>query len=129
MLKILRVKPWSIKFSLDGRKYIIKDTGDGCDSITTLFSFESDEKGKYTVTPLKSCYGSFYAHRWVDMTKTYAQMDKTAFLQKLCVKGFGEAISVSGDGFIKADKMKRISQRLEEMCDELDAIMKELEAL
>lgn len=96
LLKITKVKPWSICFDYDGKHYLIHgnyELGEG--SWQTLYERELDANGKYTLNFIKHCnhgpdnVSRDYIKRQNGNTIVYRNIDKEYFIGKLIDRGFG----------------------------------------
>ena len=95
LLKITKVKPWSICFDYDGTHYLIhgqSECGEG--SWQKLYIRELDKNGKYNLTFLKTCGNADeyvardYIKRQRGKTIVYRNIDRDFFAYKLTKRGF-----------------------------------------
>jgi len=128
-IKILKIKPWMIKFSVNGQKYFIKDTGETFEPVTSLFKFDCDETGHYKTEHVKSIYGSFdpfYLTR-CGHGCSYKHIDTTAFIGKLLSYGLNPGIDQDiADRCKKEAEIERIQWKIDRANDELERLKKQL---
>lgn len=95
LLKITKVKPWTIYFDYDNKHYMIHgnyEIGEG--SWQTLYEREFDKNGKYTLTFIKHCpyatddVAKDYIKKQRGVTFVYRNIDKIYFTQRLIKRGF-----------------------------------------
>lgn len=107
--KILKIKPWMIKFSFDGQRYFIKE--EDCEEpIIVFYKFDCDNTGKYQTTYMDSHYGSL---TWLNHIRglTYRDYDKEYIINKLVEYGFNFGLSEDEFDYLslwcQVDKIKR----------------------
>lgn len=99
LLKITRVRPWSICFDYEDKHYLIHgsyEMGEG--SWQELYERELNECGKYKLTCLKSCgyakddVAEDYVKKQQGKTIVYSHIDKGYFAYKLTKRGFATGV-------------------------------------
>ena len=99
LLKITRVRPWSICFDYNGKDYLIHgsyECGEG--SWQELYSRELDVNGKYNLTHIKDCafaddnVSDDYIVKQRGKTIVYRNVYKKFFAYKLTKRGFATGI-------------------------------------
>lgn len=98
LLKITRVRPWSILFDYGDKHYLIHgsyEMGEG--SWQELYERELDANGKYNLLRLKTVNGDDdvkqdYIERQRGNTIVYKNIDKEYFAYKLAKRGFATGI-------------------------------------
>lgn len=99
LLKITRVREWSICFDYDGKHYLIHgsyEMGEG--SWQELYERELDKNGKYNLTHLKNCayakddVADDYIKKQQGKTIVYSHIDKGYFAYKLTKRGFATGV-------------------------------------
>ena len=98
LLKITRVRPWSILFDCGDKHYLIHgsyEMGEG--SWQELYERELDANGKYNLHRLKTVNGDDdvkydYIKRQRGNTVVYKNIDKEYFAYKLTKRGFATGI-------------------------------------
>ena len=98
LLKITRVKPWSILFDYNDKHYLIHgsyEMGEG--SWQELYERELDANGKYNLIHLKTVNGDddvkyYYIKSQRGNTIVYKNIDKENFVYKLTKRGFATGI-------------------------------------
>lgn len=98
LLKVKRVRDWSICFDYDDKHYLLhgtSETGEG--SWQELYERELDKNGKYKLTFISNKYGDDYVaydyiKRQNGKTIVYSLIDKEFFSYKLTKRGFATGI-------------------------------------
>lgn len=124
-LKIIKIKPWMIKFKIDDKIYFIKDGDDAYEHYKTLYRYiPTDDKGHYKTEALKGSFGDLNISDFVVRKpgQTYSQIDPERFFAALSWYLFGEAVGMSKDDVerynlehrknILKDKIKRLEREL-----------------
>lgn len=115
-LKMIKIKPWMIKFKIDDKIYFIKDGDDAYEYYKTLYRYiPTDDKGHYRTEALKGSIGSLNVGDFVSRKpgQTYRDVDSRKFWAALAWYDFGEAIGMSDENVIA---FKRERQKI--MCEE-----------
>ena len=99
LLKITKVRPWSILFDYDNEHYLIHGSSEfGEGSWQEFYKRELNEHGKYNLTHLKNhAYADEhvsydYIKRQRGHTIVYKNIDKEYFAYKLTKRGFATGI-------------------------------------
>ena len=98
LLKITKVRDWSILFDYDGKHYLLHGTREiGELDRQELYERNLNQNGKYDLEYKNSCYGTEYVSRDYIKSKSsktivYNQIDKDFFAYKLTKRGFAEGI-------------------------------------
>nr|DAR46291.1 MAG TPA: hypothetical protein [Caudoviricetes sp.] len=98
LLKITKVRDWSILFDYDGKHYLLHGTGEsGEPDRQELYERNLNQNGKYDLEYKNVCYGTEYVSRDYIKSKSnktivYNQIDKDFFAYKLTKRGFAEGI-------------------------------------
>jgi hypothetical protein len=59
LLKITKIKPWAIHFSYDGKKYLLHESTQDCETSLTLFE-KIYTNEKFSLIAIKSKYGGMF---------------------------------------------------------------------
>lgn len=111
ILKILKIKPWMIKFKIDDHIYFIKSVDDLFESGKQLFEYiPVGNKGHYKTECLAGSYGDLNVSDFVIMKRgqTYKQIDLCKFWAALAWFGFGEVVGMSSDNIEWFKRQHRI---------------------
>ena len=122
ILKVIKIKPWMIKFKIDDVIYFIKDGDETFEHYKTLYKYiPTDDKGHYKTEALKSSYGDLNISDFVSLKpgQTYRDIDGRKFCAALAWYNFGEAVGMSDDN-IKAFKCERQKIMCEEKIEKLE---------
>ena len=99
LLKITRVRPWSICFDYDNKHYLIHGSSEmGEGSWQELYKRDLDVNGKYKLTHLKNCsyakevVADDYIKQQPGKTIVYQNVDKEYFAYKLTKRGFATGV-------------------------------------
>lgn len=98
LLKITKVRDWSILFDYDGKHYLLHGTGEsGEPDRQELYERNLNQNGKYDLEYKNACHGTEYVSRDYIKSKSsktivYNQIDKDFFAYKLTKRGFAEGI-------------------------------------
>lgn len=114
-LKMIKIKPWMIKFKIDDKIYFIKDGDDAYEHYKTLYRYiPTDDKGHYKTEALKGSIGSLNVGDFVSRKpgQTYRDIDGRKFWAALAWYDFGEAVGMSEENVIA---FKRERQKI--MCE------------
>ena len=122
ILKILKIKPWMIKFRIDDQIYFIKQIDEIYEHGKMLWKYiPLDNKGHYKTECLKHSCGDLNISDFV--TKKYGQTYRDINLRKfwaaLAWDNFGEAVGMSTEN-INAFKRERQKIMCEEKIAELE---------
>lgn len=98
LLKVTRVRDWSICFSYDGKNYLIHgcyECGEG--SWQDFYTRELDEKGRYTLDFIKCSDGDeqvkyYYFDTAMNKTLVYSRINKNDFAYMLTKNGFATGV-------------------------------------
>lgn len=115
-LKMIKIKPWMIKFKIDDVIYFIKDGDETFEHYKTLYRYiPTDDKGHYKTEALKGSYGDLNISDFVSLKPglTYRDIDGRKFWAALAWYNFGEAVGMSEENVIA---FKRERQKI--MCEE-----------
>lgn len=134
LLKITRVRNWSICFDYDNKHYLIhgkSEAGEG--SWQELYERELDEHGKYELTFIANKYGDDYVtndfiKNQRGKTIVYALIDKNFFAYKLTKRGFAAGIFES-EVARQNDEILKLRSELntyEDKCREIRKMINEL---
>lgn len=121
-LKILKIKPWMIKFKIDDQIYFIKDGDNVYEYAKQLYRYiPTDDKGHYKTECLKGTFGSLNVSDFVTRKngQTYRDIDTHKFLAALAWYNFGEAVGMSEED-IKAFKTERQKIMWKEKIEKLE---------
>ncbi|MEE1503675.1 MAG: hypothetical protein UGF89_05450 [Acutalibacteraceae bacterium] len=114
LLKITKVRPWSICFDYDGVHYLLKgksELGEG--DWQDLYERELDHNGKYILNKLGCCEFApervdvDYVKKQKGRTLVYSQIDKAFFAYKLTKRGFATGVM--------ENKIKEVAERIAEV--------------
>lgn len=127
LLKITRVRPWSILFDYGDKHYLIHgsyETGEG--SWQELYERELDTNGKYNLLRLKTVDGDDdvkqdYIKRQRGKTIVYRNVDKAYFSYKLTKRGFATGVMES----VVKEEQKHIN-RVEKQIKKHEEIIRQL---
>ena len=144
-IKILKIKPWMIKFKVTTisdytrnpieKIYFIKDGDEWGESTFSLYEYSKlDDKGHYTTKPLAGRYGFFNVDDFVIWKNgmTYKKIDTTNFLAALAECGFGEYVGMDEDLITRykvLNKQNRLKARWNRLKDEMDKVEAELKEI
>lgn len=98
LLRITRVRDWSICFDYNDKHYLLHGTSEiGEGSWQELYERELDKNGKYQLNFISNKYGDDYvAHDYIKRqsgkTIVYSLIDKDFFAYKLTKRGFATGI-------------------------------------
>lgn len=124
-IKILKIKPWMIKFKVDDQIYFIKDTDEIYESSKQLFRYiPFDNKGHYKTELLYTSSGSLNIYDFVTRKhgQTYKDIDLNKFCAALAWYNFGEFVGMNKEDITKHKTEHRII-----ICREkIDKLEKEL---
>lgn len=115
-IKIIKIKPWMIKFSVDDNKYMIHENDDFYEPSYSLYKFESDKNGRYKLTYLAGQSG--HIHGYDSRTKhgePYKNIDIIQFIAQLCYDGFAQYVGVDkeyAECVLAIYKLKQIDKEL-----------------
>ena len=116
ILKILKIKPWMIKFKVNNQIYFIKQTDEAYECSKQLFKYiPIDDKGHYKTELLYTSYGDLNVGDFVTrkIGQTYRDIDRRKFLAALAWYNFGEFVGMSKEDI---SEYKRERQKI--MCEE-----------
>lgn len=127
LLKITRVRPWSICFDYGDKHYLIHgsyEMGEG--SWQELYERELDTNGKYNLLRLKTVDGDDdvkqdYIKRQRGKTIVYRNVDKAYFSYKLTKRGFATGVMES----VVKEEQKHIN-RVEKQIKKHEEIIRQL---
>lgn len=127
LLKITRVRPWSICFDYDNKHYLIHgsyEMGEG--SWQELYERKLDTNGKYNLLRLKTVDGDDdvkqdYIKRQRGKTIVYRNVDKAYFSYKLTKRGFATGVMES----VVKEEQKHIN-RVEKQIKKHEEIIRQL---
>ena len=129
MIKIIKVKPWMIKFKIDDKVYFIKDTSDDGESIVGCFEFIlTDKYGHYTVRHISSKFGLWSVTHYLGKFNTYSQIDLTRFITKLVTEGLMSLDDVDKSYYDPDSLIKEKIAKLEEKIHQHEAEIEKLKA-
>ena len=130
-LKVIKIKPWMIKFKIDDKIYFIKNNDEYGEYSKTLYRFiPTDNKGHYKTEAIKGSIGKLNISDFVIRKpgQTYSQIDPERFLAALSWNLFGEAVGMDEKDVEKyilehrknilKDKIKKLTHELS--CVKLD---------
>ena len=115
-LKILKIKPWMIKFQIDNQIYFIKSVDDAYEHCKQLYKYVPlDNKGHYKTECLKGSFGDLNISDFVTRKygQTYRDLDLRKFWAALAWYDFGEAVGMSKENVAA---FKREHQKI--VCEE-----------
>lgn len=98
LLKITKVKNWSILFDYDSKYYLLHGIEEyGEPDRQELYERNLNQNGKYDLEYQGTCYGTAYVSRDYIKSKNrktivYNQIDKDFFAYKLTKRGFAKGI-------------------------------------
>lgn len=125
ILRILKIKPWMIKFKIDDQIYFIKDCDETYEHFKTLYKYiPTDNKGHYKTEVLKHSAGNLNTNDFVTYKRgrTYKDADLRKFWSALAWYNFGEIVGMSAENI---SAFKRERQKI--MCEEkIEKLEKEL---
>jgi len=134
LLKITRVRDWSICFDYDDKHYLLHGTSEaGEGSWQELYERELDENGKYRLDFVSNKYGDDYVacdyiKNQRGKTIVYSLIDKKYFAYKLTKRGF--ATGIFEDVVLKQkEEILNLQTELkvyEDKCRELKSKIREL---
>lgn len=113
LLKITKVRDWSVLFDYDGKHYLLHGTGEsGEPDRQELYERTLNQNGKYDLEYKNACYGTEYVSRDYIKSKSnktivYNQIDKDFFAYKLTKRGFAKGIM--------EDKVKYENDRIDKI--------------
>ena len=134
LLKVTKVRDWSICFDYDDKHYLLhgtSETGEG--SWQELYERELDKNGKYKLTFISNKYGDDYVaydyiKRQNGKTIVYSMVDKDFFVYKLTKRGF--ATGIFEDEVIKQKgKISKLRDELKTYEDKCRDIRNKINAL
>ena len=105
ILKVIKIKPWMIKFKINDQIYFIRESAESSHSYALWKYDPTDNKGHYKVECLESAYGNLRISDFVPIKRgqTYRGIDSYKFLMALAYKGFGKAVGMCEEDI---DKLK-----------------------
>jgi hypothetical protein len=134
LLRITRVRDWSILFDYGDKHYLIHgkyECGEG--SWQELYERELDNNGRYSLNYIKNITGDEYVIKdyiknWNKKSIVYSQINKEYFAYKLVKRGFAHGIY---EDLIEGDKeqIRLLKGQLREYEDECRKIRSKINKL
>ena len=115
LLKITKVKTWSIYFDYDRKHYLLHETCDGYEYVHTLYERNINKKGFWTLDFIKSDYArtsvlNEYIKPLSWQTIVYNQIDKEYFIENLAIHGF-----IKSDEIINKPKINTVQDLISKL--------------
>lgn len=128
ILKIVQIKPWCIKFDVDGQRYFLKE--DNENPTVNLYKFNPiGDKGHYKTEIIGSRFGYLYLSDYISNPykkgRTYKEIDLSQFWGQLACDGFGEILGMSKDDSAYFAKLKKIIECQNKITQLEDSLNKE----
>lgn len=123
MLKITKVRDWSIHFRYYGNRYLLHLSQDGYEEVTTLYEI-NDRKLNPIHSEYDDCMPELYLINWnrrIKVSQPYKQIDIDKFVYDMTWNGF---ISSKFDDEIEMKKSPIYKKKME-----IERLMKEIEVL
>lgn len=98
IFKIKKIKPWSIKFYVDEKLYLIHECSDTYEPKVDFYQFIPGTNGSYELVYLAHRLGELrgYDSR-THQGETYRDIDMVQFINQLCYDGFGKYVGLSDE--------------------------------
>lgn len=131
-LKVIKIKPWMIKFKIDDKIYFIKNNDEYGEYSKTLYRFiPTDNKGHYKTEAIKGSIGELNISDFVIRKpgQTYSQIDPERFLAALSWNLFGEAVGMDEkdvEKYILEHRKNKIKDKIKRLTHELASARLEL---
>lgn len=99
LLKITKVKPWTISFDYDNKHYFLHGRNEEYEEFQELYEKYLDKDGNYTLKFIKGRFGkeyvkSVYIKNAYGKAMVYSQIDKEFFVKQLMKYGFVKPINI-----------------------------------
>lgn len=117
LLKITKVKNWSILFDYDSKHYLLHGVEEyGEPDRQELYERNLNQNGKYDLEYQGTCYGTAYVSRDYIKSKNrktivYNQIDKDFFAYKLTKRGFAKGIMEDKVNY-ENDRINKIQKQI-----------------
>ena len=133
-VRILKIKPWQIKFRIEDRIYILHEQGDTYEPSTVLYRVHTDENGRYELEHLGGILGSFHFSKiypeFLQHGQTYSYLDGEKILGWLASRGLSPEMDREEMAhFERIDRRNTLQDMLMRELKVVEAIRSELELL
>lgn len=89
-LKITKYKYWAIYFDYREKHFLLHESDEDYERITTLYERKIESNGRYELEPIKSYYGPIIQLKYKGKIMVYSQVDRYDFMRKLVFRGLLE---------------------------------------
>lgn len=127
MIKIIKVKPWMIKFKIDNKVYFIKDASEDGEELVSCYEFiQTDIYGHYVTKHISSKFGLWSVYYFLGTFKTYSQINVERFITKLIERGL-ISLDLIDKTYYRPNSL--IEEEIEKLEREISMRQKEIEKL
>lgn len=132
-IKILKIKSWQIKFSIDDRVYLLHETCEDYEPEVSLYRVYYDEFGRYKTLCLGKCIACFSVasiFHGFRRGQAYSHLDGYSLLYWLAQHGLSPELSPAEMNYFKRNGRKNeLQNKLMQKLKEVEKIRVELESL
>ena len=130
-IKILKIKSWQIKFSIDGRVYLLHERHEDYEPEVLLYRMHYDECGRYEMVCLGN-YSGYLRNVFPGFRRgqAYSHLDGYLLLYWLAQRGLSPELSPAEMDYFKRNGRKNeLQNKLMQKLREVEKIRIELESL